>query len=96
LDEHRQARRAERDYYRGDLVHDVIERLQCIEERSPIDEMNRIIGVADCGSRALDGRGNSAHPRFCFLCSRKFSGCIYSRDVCGIELVGWGFLVYSN
>ena len=79
-----------RDNYRGNLACDGIELLQCLEERrNPIHETNWI-GAA--GGR----RSDNVHPRFGFLCGFKLSGCLYSRDVWGIELVGWDFLVYSN
>ena len=80
--------------YRGNLIHDTIELLQCLDERgNPIDENNRVICAAESGRHALDGRSNSTHLRARFLCGFKFSGCIYRRDVWGIELVGWGFLI---
>ena len=86
-----------RDTCRGDLVCDGIELLQCLEERrNPIDETSWI-GAADDGRRGLDaGRSDDIHVRLGFLCGFKLSGCLYSRDVWGIELVGWDFLVYSN
>ena len=82
-----------RDTYRGNLVCDGIELLQCLEERrNPIHETNRI-GAADGGRCALDaGRSDNVHLRAGVFCGFKFSGCLYSRDVCGI----WDFLVYSN
>ena len=86
-----------RDTYRGDLVCDGIELLQCLEKRrNPIHETHRI-GAADGGCRALDAvPSDNIHLRVGFLCGFKLSGCLYSRDVWGIELVGWDFLVYSN
>ena len=85
------------DTYGGDLVCDSIKLLQCLEERrNPIHETNRI-GAADGGRHALDtGRSDNVHIRVCFLCGFKLLGRLYSRDVWGIELVGWDFLVYSD
>ena len=78
--------RTECNTYRGDHVHDGIELFQSLEERrNPIDEINRI-GAADCGCRALNGRTDDAHFRDGFLYG--FSGCIYGRDIWGVELVG--------
>ena len=86
-----------RDTYRGDLVCDGIELLQCLEKRrNPIHGTNRF-GAADGGRHALDaGRSDNVHLRVGFLCGFKLSGCLYSRDVWSFELVGRDFLVYSN
>ena len=82
-----------RDTYGGDLVHNGIELLQCLEERrNPIHETNRI-GADDGGRCALDaGRSDNVHLRVGILCGFKLSGCLYSRVVWGIELVEWDFL----
>jgi len=71
-----------------------VELLQCLKERGdPIDKSNRVVCAAERGRRALDGRSNGANVGDGFRCG--FSGYIYGCDIRGIELVGWGFLVYS-
>ena len=91
----RRARWAKRDAYRGHLVHGVVELLQCLDERGDlVHETDRIVDAADCGRDTFGGRSISAHLIEASLYSFESSDCIYCRDVCGVELVGWCSLVY--